>query len=149
MGGAVAKSDLRTKVLNSLFSKRELKARQEYLDAVAGSPYEHMSVIYKFKIFDPNPKGKKKSGFYEVPEGSEHGRKLDRLIRVIDDIDLATKHLTYILNFIEHEEEFNYLLGLSDKQLDPVIQCKLDKFKEDNKKLFTTLNKLKLLSDIV
>lgn len=144
------KSEIRDNYLNKLFRQRKSKAREEYLEAVSGTPFEKQLVCYKFKLFDAT--GKVKRGctdIYNVPEGSDHARKLDRLIRVLDDIDVATRLLTYVLNSIEHEEEFNYLLKLSDKKLDPTIECKLDKFKEDNAKLFSTLNKFRLLADIV
>lgn len=145
----VSKSDLREKILDLYFKGRRNKASKEYTDAVEDTPYKGMSVIYKNKILNPYNRKPSKSGFYEVPEDSEHAKKLDRLIRVINEIDTATKHLTYILNFIEHEEEFNYLLNLSDKKLEPMIQAKLDHFKETNKKMFTSLNKFKLLSEII
>lgn len=143
------KSELREAYLKKLFRQRESKARAEYLQAVEGTPYEKQLVCYKFNLFDAT--GKVKRGctdIYNVPEGSEHARRLDRLIRVIEDIETATRLLTYILNFVEATEEFNYLVGLSQKELQPEIQCKLDKFKEDNRKMFSILNKFRLLADI-
>lgn len=143
------KIGLRTEMLDSLFKNRRRKAEEEYNNSVKGTPYEDMPVSYRNKVLSTSTKRRKnRSEIYNVPEDSEHAKKLDRLIRVIEDVDVATRQLTYILNSVDTTPEYEYLMGI-EHVLEPTIRTKLDMFKEVNKTRFQTLNKFKLLADMV
>lgn len=143
------KRSVRDAYLLFLFSKRKRKAQEEYMESVAGTVYEGLPVNYKNKIFNPNTKHKRGVvDFYNVPEGSEHADKLDRLVRVLDEIATATSHLTFILNYVDTQEEFRYLIAGDTGKLNQESKDRLDVFKETNYSLFTMMNRLRLMRDI-
>lgn len=142
------KAVLKNDALVQMFSKRIMKARKEYKEAVEGTIYETQMVSYRNNLFNPlQLRPHKITGLYEIDPDSKHGQALDRLIRAMDDLQTTTGHLTYILNFVESRGEFNFIVfgdgGVSDERKEIV-----DAFISNNTEKLKYIKRLRLLSEI-
>lgn len=131
------------------FMKRRTSAIEEYREAVADTVYESYCVTYRGNTFNPlelRPRDMK--GIYEVQPDSPYGEALDRYIRLMEDQQKVTGILTYILNFVNDEMEFKYVVfnECGDKL---TTTFRLDKFKEENQDKLSFLRRIRLLSDMV
>lgn len=131
------------------FMKRKLSAIEEYKESVHDTPYVSYYVSYRDNVFNPlEIKPREMKGIFEVPANTVYADALDRYIRLMDDQQKVGVILTYILNFVDTEAEFNYIVFNTD--VDKVLTTfRLDKFKEDNQDKLSFLRRIRLLSDMV
>ncbi|AGI61792.1 hypothetical protein JA1_0039 [Vibrio phage JA-1] len=143
------KAKIKEHHLNYLFSKRLKAAKEEYSDAVRDSIYATQIVSYRNNTFNPlDLKPKDITSIYELKPNTEHARRLDRYIRVMDDLTESTGHLTYILNFVESVAEFNLIVNGSGTIYSDREEEVLNFIKQNQDKL-RQLKRMKLLSEMV
>lgn len=144
------KAKYKEQVLKQLFSKRLTKARKEYREEVKGTVYETQIVNYRNNMFNPlDLKPHQITGVYTAEGSKTHSNKLDRLIRIMEDMQIATGHLTYILNFVEYPGEFNFIIfgeGRVNSERKDAVDTFIQSIKEDKLKFIKTL---RLLSEVV
>lgn len=147
MNCAIDKASMKERMIQRLFLGRIKKAKKEYREAVKGTPYETQCVHYRNNTFNPlDIKPRDITGVYQIDEGSEHGKALNRLIRVMDSIKETEGHLVYILNFVERVGEFEYILGESTKE--PTRKEECDEFKVTAEDKLKVIRRLKLLAEV-
>lgn len=141
------KSVIKEQCIKNWFMKRKLAAISEYKEVVENTPYYNYCVIYRGAMFNPlELKPKEIKDVYEVPEGSVFANKLNRYIRLMEDQQKVTSILTVILNAVETDDEFQYVVfgkeSTSRKE-------ELDKFKEEMQTDLSYLKRIRLLADMV
>jgi hypothetical protein len=143
------KAAIKEKLIKYWFMKRRLLAIEEYREAVKDTPYEFYCVSYRGNTFNPlELKPKEMKGFYEVPPDSTYADALDRYIRLMDDQQKVATTLTYILNFVDTEAEFKYVVFNEDGHK-LTTTFRLDEFKEKNQDKLSFLRRIRLMSDMV
>ena len=125
------------------FSKRMLKAQEEYDDYLNREGIPLRIVSYRGFIFNPLFKYSRGLPIVDIVEGTPAADILDRQIRIKEDISNATGMLVYVLNYCDSTEEFVYLLRGSDGDL------RLDTFRKDNQETFQAFKRYELMSDLI
>lgn len=149
MATKIDKTALKEAAIVQLFKKRLKKAREEYEKAIEGTIFTTQVVNYRNNLLNPlQLKPIKITGVYEIEPDSPHGKALDRFIRCNEEIHEITGHLTYILNFVESREEFNFIIfntgSIKGDRKDKVLQ-----FIKDNEDKLKLIKRLRLLAEIV
>lgn len=143
------KARIKEYYLSKWLENRKIAATEEYAATIYNSNYDCHCVMYKGLMFNPlNLKPREIKGVYEVPEDSEHSRKLDRYIRVIEDTAKVTGILTYILNYLETLPQFMYVVFNEGKPSEE-DKVKLDTFKNEINDKLSYLKRIRLLADMV
>lgn len=145
------KASIKKDTIKKLFDRRKKAAAEEYRKAVEGTGFAHQVVIYKSKLFNPLDLKPRDIAIepYELREGSDHANRLDRYIRIIDDMERANAELTYILNFVHDLNEYLYITKNTPFETDSERLKELDSFKERIKDKLTFLRRLTLMSDML
>ena len=125
------------------FSKRMLKAQEEYDDYLNREGIPLRIVSYRGFIFNPLFKYSRGLPIVDIVEGTPAADILDRQIRIKEDISNATGMLVYVLNYCDSTEEFVYLMRGSDGDL------RLDTFRKDNQETFQAFKRYELMSDLI
>lgn len=123
------------------FNHRKAKLEREYALA---TPYKHHSVSFKGRVFNPAPSHIRPTDVVEVTPEDPMYELLESRERLYKQIEEATGHITYVLNFCDDANDVAYLL----KQGENIGVPRLDKFRTDNEERFQLFKKYALLADL-
>lgn len=143
------KRRIREFYINHWFSKREIKARAEVRGALDNSKERNSIILYRGLMMNPlQISASSLSGVYEVPEDSEHGRALDRLVRVQEERTKAEGFLVKILNHCDNNTQFEYIVFGDKKELITNLE-EMDYLKEQLSDKLSFLKRMRLMADMV